>query len=52
MTLLVTCNDIGIEQTKSTTYILNLTSWLLDYMPTYPNPPITYKASEVFEGIF
>jgi len=47
MTLLVTCNDIGIQQTKSTTNTLNLTSWLLDYMATYPNPSITYKASDM-----
>ena len=47
MTLLVTCNDIGIQQTKSTTNILNLISWLLDYMTTYPNPPIIFKAFDM-----
>ena len=47
MTLLVTCNDIGIQQTKSTMNTLNLISWLLDYMATYPNPSITYKASDM-----
>jgi len=47
MTLLVTCNDIGIQQTKSTTNTLNLISWLLDYMATYPNPSITFKASDM-----
>jgi len=47
MTILVTCNDIGIQQTQSTTNTLSLTSWLLDYMATYPNPSITYKASDM-----
>jgi len=47
MTLLVTCNDLSIQQTKSTTNTLNLASWLLDYMATYPNPSITYKASDM-----
>lgn len=47
MTLLVTCNDIGIQQNKSTTNTLNLTSWLLDHMATYPNPSITHKASDM-----
>ena len=47
MTLLVTCNDIGIQQTKSTMNTLNLTSWMLDYMATYPNPSITFKASDM-----
>ena len=47
MTLLVTCNDIGIQQTKSTSNTLNLISWLLDHMATYPNPSITFKASDM-----
>ena len=47
MTLLVTCNDIGIQQTKSTMNTLNLTAWMLDYMATYPNPSITFKASDM-----
>ena len=47
MTLLVTCNDIGIQQTKSTSNTLNLISWLLDHMATHPNPSITFKASDM-----
>ena len=47
MTILVTCNDLGLQQTKSTMETLNLASWLLDYLATYPNPSITYKASDM-----
>ena len=47
MMILVTCNDIGIQQTQSTTNMLSLLSWLLDYMAIYPNPSITYKASDM-----
>jgi hypothetical protein len=47
MTILVTCNDIAIQQTQSTTNTLNLASWLLDYLATYPNPSITFKASDM-----
>jgi len=47
MTILVACNEIAIQQTNSTTNTLNLASWLLDYMATYQNPSITYKASDM-----
>lgn len=39
-TILVACNDIAIQQTKSTMKALNLCTWLLDYMATYPDPSI------------
>jgi len=47
MTLLVACNEIALNQTNSTMATLNLCTWLLDYMSTYPDPSITYKKSDM-----
>ena len=47
MTILVTCNNVGIQQKQSTTNVLNLSSCFLDHMAAYPNPSITYKASDM-----
>jgi len=47
MTLLVACNEIALQQTDATIKTLNLCTWLLDYMSTYPNPSITYKKSDM-----
>ena len=47
MMILGNCNDLGLQQTKSTMNTLNLALWLLDYMATYPNPSITFKASDM-----
>ena len=47
MATLVTCNDLGLQQTQSITTTLNLASWLLDYLATYLNLSITYKVSDM-----
>ena len=44
---LVTCNNLGIQQTHSTVNTVNLAKWLLDYIVTYPNSLITYRASNM-----
>ena len=46
-TVLVAINEIGSQQAHSTTNTLNLCSWLLDYIATYPNPSITFKRSNM-----
>ena len=46
-TILVAVNDIGSQQAKPTEKTLSLTTWLLDYMATHPNPSITYKKSDM-----
>lgn len=46
-TILVTCNEITLNQNKSTMKTLNFCTWLLDYMATYPNPSITYHRSDM-----
>jgi hypothetical protein len=47
MTSLVSCNEISLQQCDATTKTLNLCSWLLDYLSTYPNPSITFKRSDM-----
>ena len=47
MTMLVACNEIALQQCEATTKTLNVCSWLLDYMSTYPNPSITFKRSDM-----
>lgn len=47
MTLLVACNEIALDQTNSTMSTMNLCTWLLDYMHTYPDPSITFKKSDM-----
>ena len=47
MTSLVACNEIALQQCNATTKTLNICSWLLDYMSTYPNPSVTFKRSDM-----
>ena len=42
-TLLVTANDLALQQMDSTTTTLNLCTWLLNYVATHPNPTIILK---------
>ena len=43
MTLLISCNEIVLQQTDATMKTLNLYISLLDYMSTYPDLFITFK---------
>ena len=47
MTILVACNEIALNQTKSTMAMMNLCTWLLDYLSTYPDPSVTFKKSDM-----
>ena len=44
---LVSVTEIGSQQTNSTINALNLCSWLLNFIATYPNPSMTHKRSEM-----
>ena len=44
---LVAVNEIGSQQANSIMNTLNLCSWLLDCIATYPNPSITCKRSDM-----
>lgn len=45
--LLCTISKIGMQQASATQNTLNECNWLLDYLATYPNDGITYKASNM-----
>ena len=47
MTLLVAYNEIAIQQTDATIAILNIYTWLLDYISIYPNPSIIFKSLDI-----
>ena len=45
--LLYTVNTIGMKSASATQNTLDECMWLLDYLATYPNDGITYKASKM-----
>ena len=47
LTLLMPVNDLALQQSNSTTTTLNLCTWLLNSIATYPNPSITFKKSDM-----
>ena len=46
-TALVAINELGSQQSTSTTNTITLCSWLLDYVATCPNPSITFRSSDM-----
>ncbi len=45
--LLVALNAISARQAKATVHIEQLIDMLLNYVPTYPNNSIVYRASDM-----